>query len=98
MFKIEELIMESNLKNYLKNYKSAIKYSFIVGLLLGSIPFIYKSRENFRVKKLIEEQRRIEIQNKEKKCKQNDSDYKKFLSLGFPKTAMEKLKICMEEQ
>ena len=97
MFKIEELIMESNLKNYLKNYKSAITYSFIVGLLLGSIPFIYKSRENFRVKKLIEEQRRIEIQNKEKKCKQNDSDYKKFLSLGFPKTAIEKLKICMEE-
>ena len=45
MFKIEELIMESNLKNYLKNYKSAITYSFIVGLLLGSIPFVINQRE-----------------------------------------------------
>ena len=98
MFKIEKLIMESKIKNHLKNYKSALTCSFIFGLLLGSIPFIYKSRENFRVKKLIEEQRKIEIQEKEKKCKQNDSDYKKFLSLGFPKTAIEKFKICMEEQ
>ena len=28
----------------------------------------------------------------------NNSDYKKFLSLGFPKTAIEKFNICMQEQ
>ena len=97
MFKIEKLIMENNLKNLLKNYKSALICSFMFGIFLGSVPFIYKSRENFRIKKLIEEQRKIEIQDKEKKCKNDDSDYKKFMSLGFPKTAFEKFKICMEE-
>jgi len=97
MFKIEKLIMENNLKNLLKNYKSALICSFMFGIILGSVPFIYKSRENFRIKKLIEEQRKIEIQDKEKKCKNDDSDYKKFMSLGFPKTAIEKFKICMEE-
>ena len=97
MFKIERLIMENNLKNLLKNYKSALICSFMFGIFLGSVPFIYKSRENFRIKKLIEEQRKIEIQDKEKKCKNDDSDYKKFMSLGFPKTAIEKFKICMEE-
>ena len=79
MFKIEKLIMENNLKNILKNYKSTLICSFMFGIFLGSIPFIYKSRENFRIKKLIEEQRKIEIQDKEKKCKNNDSDYKKFI-------------------
>ena len=33
---------------------------------MGSLPFIYKTKENFRIQKLIQEQRRIEIQNKEK--------------------------------
>ena len=98
MFKIERLIMENNLKNLLKNYKSALICSFMFGIFLGSVPFIYKSRENFRIKKLIEEQRKIEIQDKEKKCKNDDSDYKKFMSLGFPKTAIEKFNICMQEK
>ena len=98
MLKINDLFVKSNIKSYLKKYKSAIKYSFIVGLLMGSLPFIYKSIASFRVQKLIKEQRKIEMQNKEKICKQEDSDYKKFLSLGFPKTAIEKFNICMDEQ
>ena len=52
----------------------------------------------YRVQKLIQEQRYIDIQNKEKICKNGNSDYKKFLNLGFPKTAIEKFNICMQEQ
>ena len=98
MFKIKELLTKSNLKSYLKSYKSTLIYSFIVGSIMGSIPFIYKSNENFRVQKLMEEQRNIQIQNKAKICKEENSEYKKFLSLGFPKTAIEKLNICMQEK
>ncbi len=65
---------------------------------MGSLPFIYQSIESFRLQKLIQEQRKIEMQNKEKICKNNNSDYKKFLNLGFPKTAIEKFNICMKEQ
>ena len=63
---------------------------------MGSIPFIYKSKEDFKVKQLIQEQRKMQIQNQEKICKQDNSDYKKFLNLGFPKTAIEKFNLCME--
>ena len=97
MFKIRNYLVISNLKSDLKKYKSAISYSFMIGLLMGSIPFIYKSKENFRVQKLIKEQRKIQIQNKEKICKKDNSDYEKFLSLGFPKTAIEKFNICMKK-
>ena len=69
----------------------------MIGLVIGSLPFIKKYTENFRVQKLIQEQKKIQIETKEKICKEDNSDYKKFLSLGFPKTAIEKLKICMEE-
>ena len=98
MFEISKYLITSNLKGNLKRYKSTLIYSFIVGLLMGSLPFIYKTKENFRIQKLIQEQRRIEIQNKEKICKEDNSDYAKFLSLGFPKTAIEKLNICMTEK
>ncbi len=70
----------------------------MIGLFLGSIPYIYKSKESFRNQQLIQEERKIEIQNREKICKNDNSDYKKFVSLGFPKTAIEKLYACMREQ
>ena len=98
MLKINNFIEQSNINSYLKKYKSAIKYSFMVGLFMGSLPFIYKSLANFRFQKLIQEQRKIEMQNKEKICQGENSDYKKFLSLGFPKTAIEKFNICINEQ
>ena len=98
MFEISSFLNKSKIKNYLKSYKLALIYPFIVGLIMGSIPFFYKLNENFRVKKLVQEQSKIKIQKKEKICKDNNSEYKKFLSLGFPKTAIEKFKICMQKQ
>ena len=98
MFKKSNFLVISNLQICLKRYKSAITYPFIIGLLIGSIPFILKYKKNFKEQKLIQEQRKIQIQNKEKLCKQDNSDYDKFLSLGFPKTAIEKFNICMKEK
>ena len=98
MFKISSFLVENNLINDLKRYKSKLAYSFIIGLIIGSLPFIYRVTENFRVQKLIQEQRQRQNENKEKICKGYNSDYEKFLSLGFPKTAIEKFNICMREK
>ena len=98
MFKISSVFKKSNLKNYLKRYKFALTFSFMIGSLVGSIPFINKTNEGFRVQRLLEERRKIQIEKKAKICKEEDSEYKKFLSLGFPKTAIDKFNICMKEQ
>ena len=92
------VLIQTNLESHLKRYKSALIYSFIIGLVMGSLPFIYKYNESLKVQKLIQEQRKIQIKNQEEICKKNDSDYKKFLNLGFPKTAIEKFNICMKEK
>ena len=96
MFKARSFLLENNLINDLKKYKSKLAYSFMIGLILGSLPFFYEVTERLSVQKLIQEQRQRQIENKEKICKGDNSDYKKFLSLGFPKTAIEKLNICMQ--
>ena len=96
MFKVSSFLVENNLLNDLKRYKSKLAYSFLIGLILGSLPFFYKVTERFSVQKLIQEQRQKQIENKEKICKGYNSDYEKFLSLGFPKTAIEKFNICMK--
>ena len=98
MFEISSFIEKSNIKNYLKKYKLVLICSFIFGLIIGSIPFFYKLNENLRVQKLIKEQRKLKIQYNEKICKNDNSEYKKFLSLGFPKTAIQKFKNCMKEK
>ena len=98
MFEIISFIEKSNIKNYLKKYKLVLICSFMIGLMIGSIPFFYKLNENLRVQKLIQEQRKLKIQYKEKMCKNDNSEYKKFLSLGFPKTATQKFKNCMKEK
>ena len=98
MFKVSSFLVENNLINDLKRYKSKLAYSFMIGLIIGSLPFVYKVTERFSVQKLIQEQRQKQIENKEKICKGDNSDYKKFLSLGFPKTAIEKFNKCMQEQ
>tara|TARA_B100000945_G_scaffold213473_1_gene171963 strand:+ start:150 stop:455 length:306 start_codon:yes stop_codon:yes gene_type:complete len=97
MFKINSFLVENNLINDLKRYKSKFAYSFIIGFIIGSLPFIYKIKESFRVQKIIQEQRQIQNQNKEKICKGYSSEYEKFLTLGFPKTAIEKFNICMKK-
>ena len=98
MYKVSSFLVENNLLNDLKRYKSKLAYSFMLGLIIGSLPFVYKVTERFSVQKLIQEQRQKQIENKEKICKGDNSDYKKFLSLGFPKTAIEKFNKCMQEQ
>ena len=98
MFKVNSFLVENNLINDLKRYKSKLAYSFIIGFILGSLPFNYKMTESFRVQKVIQEQRQRQNENKEKICKDDNSDYGKFLSLGFPKTAIEKFNICMQEK
>ena len=98
MFKVNSFFAENNLKNDLKSYKSKLAYSFMIGFIIGSLPFIFKIKESFRVQKIIQKQRQIENQKKENICKGYSSDYKKFLSLGFPKTANEKFNICMKEK
>lgn len=98
MFKINSFLVENNIINHLKRYKSNLAYSFIIGFFIGSLPFIYEVTESFRVQKLIQEQRQRQNENKEKICKDVNSDFEKFLSLGFPKTAIEKFNICMQEK
>tara|TARA_Y100001968_G_scaffold329238_1_gene378129 strand:+ start:266 stop:562 length:297 start_codon:yes stop_codon:yes gene_type:complete len=98
MFKVSSFLVENNLINDLKRYKSKLAYSFMIGLVIGSLPFIYKVTERVRVQNLIQEQKQRQNENKEKICKGDNSDYEKFLSLGFPKTAIEKFNICMQEQ
>ena len=98
MFKINSFLVENNIINDLKRYKSNLAYSFIIGFFIGSLPFIYGVIESFRVQKLIQEQRQRQNENKEKICKDVNSDFEKFLSLGFPKTAIEKFNMCMQEK
>ena len=98
MFKVRSFLVENNLIKDLKRYKSKLAYSFMIGLILGSLPFFYKVTESFKVQKLIEEQRQRQNEKKEEICKGYNSDYEKFLSLGFPKTAIEKFNICMKEK
>ena len=98
MFEISSFIEKSNIKNYWKKYKLVLICSFMIGSIIGSVPFFYKFNENLRVQKLIQEQSKLKIQYKEKICKNDNSEYKKFLSLGFPKTAIQKFKNCMKEK
>ena len=97
MLKLKNYFTKSTLKIYFKEYKSAFALSFIIGVLIASIPFIYKVIKNFRNEILIQEQMKIEIQNKEKVCKNYNSEYLKFLNLGFPETATKKFNTCMKE-
>ena len=62
---------------------------------MATIPYIYKFIENFRNQILIQEQRKIQIENKEKICKDKNSDYIKFFDLGFTETANRKFNTCM---
>ena len=98
MFKVNSFLVENNLINNLKRYKSKFAYSFMIGFIIGSLPFIYEVTESFRVQKLIQEQKQKQNEKKEKICKDDNSDYGKFLSLGFPKTAIEKYNICMQKK
>ena len=95
--KLNNFFAKISLKNQFKEYKSAFALSFIIGVFIATIPHIYQFIENLRNDILIQEQIKIKIQNKEKACKDYNSDYNKFLNLGFPETATKKFNTCMKK-
>tara|TARA_Y100001970_G_scaffold12480_1_gene14241 strand:+ start:3232 stop:3528 length:297 start_codon:yes stop_codon:yes gene_type:complete len=98
MLSMKNLLKKNKLKIYLEQYKLAFLCSFSVGFLISSIPNIYKMIDNYRIEKLIQKEMQMQIKEKEKKCKDKNSDYTKFLNLGFPKTAISKFNICIKEK
>ena len=73
-----------------RKYKLAFISSFSIGALIATIPHTYKFIENSKMERL--------IKKKEEKCKDKNSDYAKFVDLGFPKTAISKFNVCMHEK
>ena len=92
---MKNLFTTENLKDLLKK-KSFISYLLFV--LISTIPYINKLIANLKVERLIEKERQMIFKEKEKKCKGINSSYNKFLNLGFPKTAISKFNICMNEK
>ena len=95
---MNQLFTKNHLKNYFKKYKLAFASSFSIGVFISTIPYIYKFIENSRIEQLIQEERKMQIQKNEQICKNNNSEYRKFIKLGFPDTAISKFKICMQEK
>ena len=95
MFELNNYFAKISLKNNYKKYTLAFACSFFIGFFIATIPSIYRHIENFRNERLVKEQRKIQIKKKEKICKDKNSDYIKFLNLGFPETASKKFNTCM---
>ena len=91
-------ITEFTLKNNFKNNLFAFISSFMVGLVIFSIPSIYNLIKNFRYERLIQAERKLQLSRKETKCKDINSDFTKFSNLGFPKTAIERFNNCMKDK
>ena len=94
---MNHLISRINIKSYFKKNILIFISAFIFGVGISSISFIYKLIENFRHERLIESEREININKKEKNCVGKNSNYRKFLNLGFPNTAIEKFNNCMKD-
>ena len=77
----------------LKKFKY-ISYSFFVGVLLSSIPYLTILNKKVKQHKM----NQIEIEDirlrEEKRCKGKDSLYRKYFNLGFPETAKEEFNKC----
>ena len=84
--------------NNSRKYKLAFIFSFSIGVLITTITNTYNFIENYQMKTLIKKERKLQLKNKEAKCKDKNSDYAKFLDLGFHKTAITKFNVCMQEQ
>ena len=98
MLKINDLFEKNSFSKNSKNYTSAFAFSFFIGFLIAAVPHLYKFVGNYRNQLLIQEQRKIQFENKEKICKDKQSEYIKFLNLGFPETATRKFNSCMKEK
>ena len=72
-----------------------ISYSFFVGVLLSSIPYLVNLNKRIRQYKM----NQIEIENlrlrEEERCKGKDSLYRKYFNLGFPETAKDEFNKCV---
>tara|TARA_B100000131_G_scaffold276804_1_gene280214 strand:- start:262 stop:525 length:264 start_codon:yes stop_codon:yes gene_type:complete len=81
-----------------RKYKLGFISSFCIGVLIATITHTYNFIENYKMEKLIKKEKKLQLKKKEEKCKDKNSDYAKFLDLGFPKTAISKFNICMQEK
>ena len=92
------LLVKTIFSDNSRKYKLAFIYSFSIGALIATIPHTYKFIENYRMERLIKKEKKLQIKKKEEKCKHKNSDYSKFMDLGFPKTAISKFNVCMQEK
>ena len=92
------LLAKNILLDNSRKYKLAFISSFSIGVLITTINHTYKSIENYQMKTLIKKERKLQHKKKEEKCKDKNSDYAKFVNLGFPKTAISKFNECMQEK
>tara|TARA_B100000287_G_C20391805_1_gene685983 strand:- start:396 stop:683 length:288 start_codon:yes stop_codon:yes gene_type:complete len=81
-----------------RKYKLAFISSFSIGVLISTITHTYNFIENYKMENLIKRERQLQVKKQEKKCKDENSDYAKFMDLGFPQTAILKFNDCMEEK
>jgi len=89
---------KSFFEDHIKKYKLVFFCSFSVGILISATPYIYKVIKNYKLTQEIKKEKLLQIEKLEKKCKDSNSDYSKYLILGFPKTAISKFDICMKEK
>ena len=94
---MKDIFSKIPLINYFKEYKLAFAYSFSIGILISTIPYVFNFIDNYKTKQFIQKEKQLQIQRKSKECRDINSDYAKFLNLGFPNTANEKFKICMQK-
>ncbi len=95
---MNKFFKEDSIKSLFKKNKIYLAFSFSIGVLISAIPYIYQFIEDLKIEKIIQQERQMLIKEKEKRCKNKESDYRKFINLGFPKTAIIKFKICMKEK
>ena len=81
-----------------RKYKLGFISSFLIGVLITTITHTYKFIDNYKIETLIKKERKLQLKKKEEKCKDKNSDYRKFADLGFPKTAISKFNLCMQEK
>ncbi len=92
------LFVKNMLLDHYRKYILAFISSFSIGALIAAIPHTYKFIENYKMENLIKRERQLQVKKQEKKCKDENSDYAKFMDLGFPQTAILKFNDCMEEK
>ena len=94
---ITQLVKNILLNNFRK-YKLAFISSFSIGILITTITHTFKLIENHKMERLIKKEIELQLKKKEEKCKDKNSEYAKFVDLGFPKTAISKFNVCMQEK